>query len=202
MSCAWLACWADVTVPLSTTLSLSASALTLAPCSWRASWSFRSATSEPTKISSVAICLPCAVEEDGVGLADLERHDEDAARRANDGIDDLRIGDDDVARVDIELDDRGLVERERHALRRARWVGDKLDDARCRSPAARHCSGPPTEPLTVDDRDGQQAAVPRCASAQRQIIVTATHCGLPSDPLWSSRSTPARKTLMPLSSTP
>ena len=67
--------------------------------------------------------LALAVEEDGVGLADLERHDEDAPGRADDRIDDFRVRDDNIARVDIELDDRGLVERERYALRRAARCG-------------------------------------------------------------------------------
>ena len=61
-----------------------------------------------------------AVEEEGVGLADLLRQEEDAPRRAHDGIDDVGIGHEHVARIGIELDDGRLVERQRDALGLAR----------------------------------------------------------------------------------
>ena len=56
------------------------------------------------------------VEEEGIGLAGLVGEQEDAARRAHDRIDDGRIGDQNIARIGIELHDGRLVERQRDVL--------------------------------------------------------------------------------------
>jgi len=56
-----------------------------------------------------------AVEEEGVGLADLAGEQENAARRAHHRVHQFGIGDQHVARIGVELDDRRLVERQREA---------------------------------------------------------------------------------------
>src|SRR5690349_3605155 len=61
--------------------------------------------------------MPRSVEEEGVRLSGFLRKEEDAAWRAHDRIHNLRIGDQDVACVRVELDQCSLVKRKRDALR-------------------------------------------------------------------------------------
>ncbi len=71
------------------------------------------------------------VEEEGVGLAGLLAQQEDAARRAHHGVDDLGVRDQDVAGVGIELDHRALALAEHHAAVVAAVVVHRdVDDAR------------------------------------------------------------------------
>ena len=74
--------------------------------------------------------LALGVEEEGVGLAHLGGQQEDAARRAHHRIDDIRIGDQHIARVGIELHDRRLVERQGQALMGGAAAGGNGDHLR------------------------------------------------------------------------
>ena len=71
-----------------------------------------------------------AVEEEGVGLAGLETEQEDAARRAHDRIDDVWTGDQNVARIAVELNDDGLVQAQADTLRKGAAMRRDIDDAR------------------------------------------------------------------------
>ena len=88
--------------------------------------------------------LAVGVEEEGVGLAALLRHQENAPRGANDGIDDRRIGHQHVARIGIDFDQRGLAEPEGDALmHRQRGTPGRDRDLPCRGFFARRgsCKG-------------------------------------------------------------
>jgi hypothetical protein len=67
------------------------------------------------------------IEEEGIGLADLGRQQEDAARGAHHGVHHVRIGHQHVTGVGIELHHRRLVERQGQALIGAIACGNRKD---------------------------------------------------------------------------
>ncbi len=119
--------------------------------------------------------LALRVQEDRVRLAELQRHDEDASRRAHDGVGNRRIADEDVTSVRVQLDDRRLVEPERQMLRHGAWRRRDMDDAglRCRLERLRgggfagRCRG------NQDDRRGGPA------EQTHYLQLAASHCIVP-----------------------
>ena len=69
------------------------------------------------------------VEEKHVGLADRDADDVGAARRADHGVGDLRIGDQHVLDVARQIDDHRLADAERHRAR-AEIAGGDVDGLR------------------------------------------------------------------------
>ena len=75
--------------------------------------------------------LALGVEEENVGLAELDADDVGASRRADDGVGDLRIGDQHVLDVARQIDDDRFADAERHGVR-ADVAGGDADGLRRR----------------------------------------------------------------------
>ena len=126
------------------------------------------------------------IEEEGVGLAGLEGQQEDAARIAHHGVDDVGAGNEHVAGVGIELHDRGLVRRQHDALRDRTVPGRDGDDM---------------DIAVRRRRRGTSAVGEKTERGQREAEKDPTHCYsfLPLAPLGI---TPKRMTVTPLPSGP
>jgi hypothetical protein len=80
--------------------------------------------------------LAAGVEEEGVRLADLQTDHINAARGADDSVDDIGAGDQHIARIFGQFDDRSLVQRQQQ-LTRDRSAATGADDQRLRRFGAR-----------------------------------------------------------------
>ena len=129
-----------------------------------------------TAMSKPAICWPSASKKIDVGLADRDADDVGAARRADDRVGDLGIGDQHVLDVARQVDHDRFADAERHEAR-ARVAADHLDRrgrgiaprgsaAGARPVAARRARGDQRR----EQRGADQRRVRHVASSSSQLI--------------------------------